>query len=332
MDPFTQSLLSAGLTAATPFVSKILGSAFGVDEASQAEKNAMSELNRVAQGGTTQAQAGAAYQRGKTLQDLQAMAAKGTAQQRAGLERQAMLQAPEIQAQQAAQLADIRSREQERARSLAAQYEANRAARELSSKQKMLAGAVEGAGGILAKQLLTPAAEPPKLSEAEALAYNQQQAASRAPNFEAWNKSVAGAAPNQPYQATPPSLDNRSLSLAGVPAGYAAARQAFAPPVAPQHVPIASDMAGSGMDLANWQTTPQTSGNIPPSRTPIAPDMSGSIGEVAPASLGKLYDPTELFRANENLNRLQEENRQFGETRAPVGYTGIQRRFRRGSL
>lgn len=320
MDPITASLLAAGASAATPFVSKVLGSAFGLDEASQAEKNAVAEMNRVAQGGTTQAQAGAAYQRGKTLQDLQAMASKGTAQQRAGLQHQAMLQAPEIQAQQAAQLADIRAREQERARSLAAQYEAVRAAKELKSKQQMLGGAIEGAGGILAKQLLTPAAPNPNQVTAEqANQYNLGQAAANA--YKPFSSQQGGTSGDLGAGWTARGQELQGDAYRAL--GQAPAAPATQGATAPAHVPIASDITGSGMDLASWQTTPKTSGRLVPQHTPIASDMSGSVNEVAPASLGQLYDPTELYRANLSLDKLQAGR---------VGDLGVRRTFRRGSL
>lgn len=131
--------------AATPFLSKALGGLFGVTDAEDAEKAALAPLRRVAEGGTTQGQAGMAYARGRTLQDLQGMANRGTAQQQAGLQRQAMQQAPEVQARYAAQLADLRSKEQEHARSQLAYYEGQRAAAEAKRKREALSGAIGSA-------------------------------------------------------------------------------------------------------------------------------------------------------------------------------------------
>lgn len=145
------AIIGAGASAALPFVSKALGGLFGVDEASSAEKAATAELQRVASGGTTQAQAGMAYARGRTLQDLQGMANRGTAQQQAGLQRQVLQQAPEVQARYASQLADLRSAEQERARNTYAFMEARRAASEAQRQRSSLASAAEGSLGSLAK-------------------------------------------------------------------------------------------------------------------------------------------------------------------------------------
>ena len=138
------ALVGAGMSVAMPALSKIFGSAFGGSEAQDARDRAIGDLNRVATGGTTQGQAGAAYQRGTTLQGLEAMAAKGTATQRAGLQRQAMLQAPEIQARQGAQLADLRAKEQEHARATAAYLGQQAAQQDLVSARKSAAGAIGG--------------------------------------------------------------------------------------------------------------------------------------------------------------------------------------------
>ena len=131
------AIIGAGASAALPFVSKALGGLFGVDEASSAEKAATAELQRVASGGTTQAQAGMAYARARALQDAQ----------RTGNRQQAI----DVQARYASQLADLRSAEQERARSNYAFMEARRAASEAQRQRSSLASAAEGSLGSLAK-------------------------------------------------------------------------------------------------------------------------------------------------------------------------------------
>jgi hypothetical protein len=131
------AVIGAGASAALPFVSKALGGLFGVDEASSAEKAATAELQRVASGGTTQAQAGMAYARARAIQDAE----------RTGNRQQAM----DVQARYASQLADLRSAEQERARSSYAFMEARRAAAEAQRQRSSLASAAEGSLGALAK-------------------------------------------------------------------------------------------------------------------------------------------------------------------------------------
>lgn len=164
--------------ATTPFLSKALHGVFGVDNAENAEKAALSSLRRVADGGTTQGQAGMAYARGKTLQDLQGLANRGTAQQRAGLQRQAMQQAPGVQAQYASQLADLRSREQERAASQVALIEGSRAAAEAARKRAALSGSMQSAVSMGTKLGMAAGSpgpvDPNKLSEKSAVAYNAQ--------------------------------------------------------------------------------------------------------------------------------------------------------------
>ena len=163
--------------AATPFISKALGGLFGVTDAEAAEKAAYAPLQRVAEGGTTQGQAGMAYARGRTLQDLQGMANRGTAQQQAGLQRQAMQQAPEIQARYASQLADLRSKEQEHARSQLAYYEGQRAAADAKRKREALSGAIGSAVAMGTKLgMASGAPDPNKLTADQANAYNAQQA------------------------------------------------------------------------------------------------------------------------------------------------------------
>lgn len=158
MDPVTLGLIGQAASAATPFVSRALQGLFGIESAEDKQRKAieasMAPYAAVAQGGTTQAQAGAAYARGRALQELQGQAARGTAQQQAGLQREALRVGQDVQAQYAAQLADIRSREQERARMGVAMGQsqlAKLAAEEADRKRAELAGFVTGVGGLAAK-------------------------------------------------------------------------------------------------------------------------------------------------------------------------------------
>ena len=166
--PQTLSIIGQGISAATPFVSRALQGLFGIESAEDKQRKAieasMAPYAAVAQGGTTQAQAGAAYARGRALQELQGQAARGTAQQQAGLQREALRVGQDVQAQYAAQLADIRSREQERARMGVAMGQsqlAKLAAEEADRKRAELAGFVTGVGGMAAK-LLVPEEEKKK--------------------------------------------------------------------------------------------------------------------------------------------------------------------------
>lgn len=184
--------------AATPFLTKALGGLFGVDDAENAEKASLSSLRRVADGGTTQGQAGMAYARGRTVQDLQGLANRGTAQQRAGLQRQAMQQAPGVQAQYASQLADLRSREQEHAASQVAFIEGRRAAAEAARKRAALSGAMESAVGMGTKLGMAAGSPGPK-KPLETLDIGDQP--SGADVLDSWKKANAAYDPDaaDPY-------------------------------------------------------------------------------------------------------------------------------------
>jgi hypothetical protein len=155
-DPFSAAALA--INAATPFVSRALGGLFGVKSAEEEERArieaAMAPFQRVAEGGTTQGQAGLAYARGRALSDLAAMAQRGTAQQQAGMQREAMRQGADVQAQYASQLAELRAREQERARMAVSQGQmalSEVAAKDAKRKRDELAGFIGGTLGMATK-------------------------------------------------------------------------------------------------------------------------------------------------------------------------------------
>jgi hypothetical protein len=157
-DPATVSAAASMVNAATPFVSRALGSAFGIKSAEDEERErimqAMAPYMRVAEGGTTQGQAGLAYARGRAISDLESQAARGTAQQQAGMRREAMRQGADVQARYASQLAELRAVEQERARRGVAQGQlalADVAREEAKRKRDELAGFVEGVAGQFAR-------------------------------------------------------------------------------------------------------------------------------------------------------------------------------------
>lgn len=166
VDPLTLSAVASAVNAATPFVSRALQGLFGVTSAEDEERKrieaAMAPYLRVAQGGTTQGQAGLSYARGRAAQELQGQAARGTAQQQAGLQREAMRVGQDVNAQYASQLADLRAREQERALMGVARGQAalaDVAKEEAARKRQELAGFVEGVGGMAAR-MLAPGEKP----------------------------------------------------------------------------------------------------------------------------------------------------------------------------
>lgn len=213
IDPVTISAIGSAVSASTPFLTRALGGLFGVksaeDEQRERIEQSMAPYARIAQGGTTQGQAGLAYARGRAAQELAGQAARGTAQQQAGLQREAMRVGQETGAQYAAQLAELRAREQERAmmgvasgqRALSAL-----AGEEAQRKRQELAGAVGGTLGSLAK-VFTPTGDKPKgdiLTEEEAAAYNAANTKGRAAasdmgaSFQRRTDELAGGAPATP--------------------------------------------------------------------------------------------------------------------------------------
>lgn len=198
MDPLTLSATAAAVNAATPFVSRALQGLFGVRSAEDEERkrieDAMAPYLAVAQGGTTQGQAGLSYARGRAAQELQGQAARGTAQQQAGLAREAMRVGQDVNAQYAAQLADLRSREQERARQGVARGQmalADVAQAEAARKRQELAGFVEGVGGLAAR-MLAPGDLPAKTGKVSPLTAQRRAARAAA---EAGGSSATAAAP-----------------------------------------------------------------------------------------------------------------------------------------
>ena len=159
--PLINVLGSAALTAATPFLSKALQGLMGGSEAERERERALAETERVAQGGTTQGQAGMAYARSRALQDLAQQAQRGTAQQQAGLARDAMTAGADVQARYASQLAELRSREQERAREAAAFLRNQKAREDALIARQTASKFAEGALTPLVQQLVTPGVEAP---------------------------------------------------------------------------------------------------------------------------------------------------------------------------
>lgn len=189
VDPITLSAIGSAVSASTPFLTRALGGLFGVksaeDEQRERIEQSIAPYARIAQGGTTQGQAGLAYARGRAAQELAGQAARGTAQQQAGLQREAMRVGQETGAQYAAQLAELRAREQERAmmgvasgqRALSAL-----AGEEAQRKRQELSGAISGTLGSLAKVFLPGGKDAGggKLTEEQIAAYNAANTKGRA--------------------------------------------------------------------------------------------------------------------------------------------------------
>jgi hypothetical protein len=146
----SQTLGAVGAIAA-PIAANFLTEVFGLNKRSAGEEAAMAGLRNVAQGGTTQAQAGINYARSQAQSRLAGEAARGTAQQQASAQRQAMRIGQEGQAQFAAQLADKRAQEQEQAMRAVASMEKQYADEQRRRMGMMAAGSIEGGLGALSK-------------------------------------------------------------------------------------------------------------------------------------------------------------------------------------
>jgi hypothetical protein len=209
VDPITLSAIGSAVSASTPFLTRALGGLFGVKSAEEEQRERIEQsiapYARIAQGGTTQGQAGLAYARGRAAQELAGQAARGTAQQQAGLQREAMRVGQDTGAQYAAQLSELRSREQERAMmGVAAGQRALSAlaGEEAQRKRQELSGAISGTLGSLAKVFLPgdAGASGGKLTEDEIAAYNAANTKGRAAvsdygaAFQQRTNEMAGAA------------------------------------------------------------------------------------------------------------------------------------------
>lgn len=285
------ALVSAGLSVATPFVSKALGGLFGVADAEEEERRAIERakqpFKQVAEGGTTQGQAGIGYARGRAIQDLQAQAARGTAQQQAGLQRAAMQQGADVQAQYAAQLAELRSREQERARAALGELEqmdAMRAARSAQRQRQGLAQAIGGAITPLAQQLLTP--KSPAQVEADRIAE-----ASKLLGADYASMGATGGGGISSQQAA------QALGFGG------AAAPSIASAVAPVVAGVGAAVAGAGAAPANeieaqLAAQDQSLASLDPSvRAAIGPSAA-DIEQSGLAAFGGVPDPTSVSGRN----------------------------------
>jgi len=276
------ALIGAGLSVATPFVTKALGGLFGVSDAEAEERQALERakapFKAVAEGGTTQGQAGLAYARGRALQDLQAQTNRGTAQQQAGLQRAAMQQGADVQAQYAAQLSELRSREQERARAALGymeQLSAERAAKEAQRGRQALSQGIAGAIVPLAQQLLTPKTaaevEADRQKESAAMGFSGQQPAASMSSGEL--ASALGFLPGAAAAAAPAvaaGVASAVSGAAGAPgAGGAGSNEiesmlaqqdqtlaSLDPSVRAAIGPSAADVQQSGLAAAGLDTTP----------------------------------------------------------------------------
>jgi hypothetical protein len=239
------ALVGAGLSIATPFVTKALGGLFGVSDAEEEERQALDRAKEpfraVAQGGTTQGQAGIAYARGRTLQDLASQTKRVSAQQLA-----------DTQAQYSAQLSDLRSREQERARAMLGsieQLEAERAAKSAQRQRQALSQGIAGAVVPLAQQLLTPSAKT-GLTAQEIADYNAQNTKGTAASGDfgaSFTKRAAEmAAEANPYaEVESTTLTGNEVTGGGLAGGGVAGGQ-FGFDLANERAPNAANIASAG--------------------------------------------------------------------------------------
>lgn len=315
VDPTTLSAAAETVNAATPFVANALKGLFGVTSAEEEERRrileSMAPYMRVAQGGTTQGQAGLSYARGRAAQELQGQAARGTAQQQAGLQREAMRVGQDIGTQYASQLADLRAVEQERAAMGVARGQellAKSAREEAARKRQELAGFAKAVGGKIASSLVTkPGGEKPggeTLSPDEARAYNEantkysQEFAGfmgrdKAPAAKA-RLRMAGATVNQaPAGATVrdvgetgaamPAVDSLASKVsAATPPAESLAQSAFVAPEPPAKsiyggMDLGSLGAASGPDMAPAPIAMRGFGSyLSPGRAPVPQLAPGS--------------------------------------------------------
>lgn len=161
--------LAIGTSVLGPLVAKGIGSLFGLDEPSEAERmaaaqreDAIRRLREQAEGRTASAaELQARQQQQRTVQALSSLAARGTAQQQAGAQRAAMQAAPEIMAQQGATAAAARAAEMERARNalaqtqmMSAQQGAAQGMADRQYMQRLIGAGVQGAAGIVGQAAL----------------------------------------------------------------------------------------------------------------------------------------------------------------------------------
>ena len=311
VDPLTLSAAASAVNAATPFVSRALQGLFGVTSAEDEERkriqDAMAPFMRVAEGGTTQGQAGISYARSRAAQELQGQAARGTAQQQAGLQREAMRVGQDVNAQYASQLADLRAREQERARMGVSRGQmalADVSREEAARKRQELAGFVEGVGGMAAR-VLSPGDAPAKTGKVSPLTAKRRAAAAAAA---AGGGEAAAAAPAAASrlrigssQVTPvgkytpsavvrdvgetgapvPEVDNLATAMrAATPAPETLAKSAFVAPEPPANsiyggVSLGSLGAATGPDMGFAPVGMTTSpfARLSPGRAPV-PQMA----------------------------------------------------------
>ena len=283
-EPFSAAALA--INAATPFVSRALGSLFGVKSAEEEERArieaAMAPFQRVAEGGTTQGQAGLAYARGRALSDLAAMAQRGTAQQQAGMQREAMRQGADVQAQYASQLAELRAREQQRARMAVSQGQialSEVAAKDAKRKRDELAGFIGGTLGMATKAFVPgggtggTGSAGEKLTEDEAKAYNQAQFAVRKDPFAAWNARQPEADPFAAVQES--TLTGNEMTGGGLAGGGVAGGQfAFQPEN--ERANLAANIASPGRMRSRNPTLADATASAAPAQSSALSDL-GSV-------------------------------------------------------
>ena len=219
MDKYGGAIGGGLIGLASPFIAKGLGSLFGLDEPSDAEKRAtalreasLQRLRDAAEGKTASpAQLAAFQQQQRTVNALASMAQKGTVQQRAGNVRAAMQATPEVMAQQGAVAAQTRAAEMSNARSqlagqemAAANAEAAAGLADRQYTQKLIGAGISGGAAMAGDAFLKKPEQPKTDAKTDPKTENAAGAASAlAASAVATPASAAPAASPVAAQAAP---------------------------------------------------------------------------------------------------------------------------------
>lgn len=134
---------------AAPIASRYLGDLFGLNERTQAEKEAIGQIRNVAMGGRTAAQSALEYQRARVGQQAAQAAAMGPARERAARQIVGQEQRIAAEGQVAGKLAEVKAAEQQRAAEALAGIESRAGEAERQRQRQMISGAITGGLGAL---------------------------------------------------------------------------------------------------------------------------------------------------------------------------------------
>lgn len=209
------SLATGGLglvgAIAAPFVAKGIGSLFGLDERSQAEKEAIARIRDVASGGRTAAQSALEYQRARVGQQATQAASMGPARERAARQLVGQEQQLQAQTQVTGRLAEIKAAEQQRASEALAGIETRAGEAERQRQRQLIAGAVTGGLGALSQAYGGYMAGRQRAADLEAQA---KGAAAAATSLEGQVKPSAPATTTPVERVTQPMTASAKEALA----------------------------------------------------------------------------------------------------------------------